>query len=479
MKKRFCYFLASWLFSVQVHATTLVFDQSGNIVGSVPGTWAGQAVTYNSPASTNRAGAALSLSIQNSLSNRGYTPTDPRVTETISSISKTVGSLGAAGVGICAVACAELVTVIGAVAAVSWGVSTIIDGVSWAWDKLTPKVNSSVTPIPLGPGSIIQGQQVYYSDNVLCGGERNSVEEAIAEATACIKDMTKWQTITEISSASINSTRWIGAVSGILVGDTTNTVRTVSSTIYVSTKTASLTCSETYKILNGACVKQQFDYSKYKPSTKSTSYADMKSALQALTDAQKKQQAASEMMAEAANRLWKLASTMPGYKGLPFDANRPVTANDYSEVASKIPSADRPTYQDLLTQPTSGDPLKSPVSNPNTPVTVSPGTSGSGTTTDPSNTPNYTDPGITAPILEEPPDFFKPIADLFSGWLGFHVTPPTSSCPQFHQAITLSGRTIALDFDQHCALLEQHRSSIQTVAMVVWTVGAIFIVLFA
>ena len=181
-----------------------------------------------------------------------------------------------------------------------------------------------------------------------------------------------------------------------------------------------------------------------------------------------------QALADAVNRMWRTASAQPGFDGLPYDANNPITPADVSSWKVQNPTL-VPTLNDYLSpavDPVTGQvPITNPTLNPN----AIPGT-------DPaSGVPNIslgTDPGVGAPSLESTPtaaSIIAPITGLMPDLKNFVVPSHSSTCP--NPSMTLFGNTLVLD--GHCTLLETIRPTLYAVMAFVWVVIALFIILAA
>ena len=83
------------LATLPAHATNLIFDNRGNIVGSYV------ASTPPSQVDALRAKAALSGLVQQNAVQRGFSNTDPRVINTVSRVGTTAVGVAAGGAALC------------------------------------------------------------------------------------------------------------------------------------------------------------------------------------------------------------------------------------------------------------------------------------------------------------------------------------------------------------------------------------------
>ena len=84
---------------------------------------------------------------------------------------------------------------------------------------------------------------------------------------------------------------------------------------------------------------------------------------------------------------------------------------------------------------------------------------------------------LSDPTDQLPTDVFSPVSSSVDSFLNFTVTSHSSQCPTWHRVISIQQRTVNIDFEAHCALIEEHRSFINTVAMLGWSILAVLIIL--
>jgi hypothetical protein len=184
-------------------------------------------------------------------------------------------------------------------------------------------------------------------------------------------------------------------------------------------------------------------------------------------------QLSNEALASAANAQWQAASLQPNYPGLPYDATNPITAQDVATWRAANPSV-VPTLNDFISPAvnptTSKVDTAAPVTNPNASNSASTGTAVN----------LGTDPGITAPTLDTPPDdLFKPISDVMQPWLSWQVPDHAGVCPTWQASPSIAGYTFNIDISYQCTFIEQFRTVIAVSAIACWVVIAAFILLSA
>ncbi|WP_343743264.1 hypothetical protein [Herbaspirillum huttiense] len=204
-------------------------------------------------------------------------------------------------------------------------------------------------------------------------------------------------------------------------------------------------------------------------------------------------------VADIANNAWREAASRPGYDGLPYDATNPITSADVSSWRDANTNY-WPTMGDFVTpqQVSYSDPGSGPVTNPITGTTspaaqtpfglptsstpqssVDPATSAPNTGTNPSTEPVQNlgpDPGIGAPPLEPIPtalQIISPTMNIFPSLKSFVVPSVDAQCPTWD--VPVFGKQIALK--DHCPLLEQSRPTLYAAMAVAYALIALFIVL--
>lgn len=175
------------------------------------------------------------------------------------------------------------------------------------------------------------------------------------------------------------------------------------------------------------------------------------------------QPVSDKMLADAVNASWKAAIRDAG--GLPWAVSDPITPADVAQWKKDNPTL-VPTVGDFLAPVSSGTTV--PIGTPSTGPAPSPGT---GTDID-----LGPDPNTPAPILEPTPtaaEIISPLVGLMPDLKAFSIPAHTSTCPI--PSFSAFGRSYMID--SHCALIDNSRSVIEAAMLLVWSIGAIFIVL--
>lgn len=179
------------------------------------------------------------------------------------------------------------------------------------------------------------------------------------------------------------------------------------------------------------------------------------------------------------NSLWSQAAQQPGYAGLPYPVNAPVTTAQASGVESALGTS-APTVGSVVSGAGSltgagSTPFATSVpaaSNPasSVPVATDPG-SGAQVNLGP-------DPGIGSPSLESTPtatQILAPVLGMLPGLRTYGVPAHSAQCPQ--PSVTVFGRTLTVT--AQCTLAEQFRPQIYATFVMVFSLVALFIVLTA
>jgi hypothetical protein len=180
----------------------------------------------------------------------------------------------------------------------------------------------------------------------------------------------------------------------------------------------------------------------------------------------------NEMLAATANVAWKAAATNTG--GLPWSASDPITPADVAEWRASNPSA-VPTVGDLTAPITNGSAVAvGPSATPGGSINPSTGpvtTPGTGTQVDLGPNPNTPSPGLEAtPTAQQ---ILSPVLNLMPDLKAFAVPAHVGTCPK--PSFVAFDKTYT--FDSHCGLVESNRSIIEAAMLLVWSIGAVFIVL--
>ncbi|EEG06922.1 hypothetical protein [Pseudogulbenkiania ferrooxidans] len=511
-----------------VHATNLIFDSKGNIIGSYV------AATPATQVDALRAKAALSGLVQQNAVQRGFSNTDPRVINTVSKVGTTaVGAAagGAAAVVVAGVTAPAWVSVM-AVAAVStvvtYGVTVALDGVvKWAFgDNSTVTVSgspgemafdqipfasgaasnfkpaamqkggeawcamtTSATPICAGdPGTAIFG---YLSSYVCAGTYQYPYRFDPSQCSAPYRDgdgsKTAWTKI-NVTGSTAN----IGYATAFLQYGSWTEFKGETFTYDVTKSVAAADCPVLSYSVGGKCTSLGIT-----PTSTSSSADGVKSlsdAVSGLPDSEKSKPINPVLLAALANQLWKQAAQQPGYDGIPYSNIQPISAAD-AQAWQQANASYYPTVGDM-TAPmpsagsgaTGGSSPWAPLPPDSTGTPVSPDT-GTGTVTPGGSTGTNpgadqpqlnlgTDPGIGAPSLETTPTaqmILAPLLNLLPDFKRFTTPQHLAVCPK--PEFNLFGKVIVMD--SQCTIAEGQRQALYLIMTVVWGVVAVLIILSA
>ncbi len=516
------------LATLPTHATNLIFDNRGNIVGSYV------ASTPPSQVDALRAKAALSGLVQQNAVQRGFSNTDPRVINTVSRVGTTavgVAAGGAAAVVVAGVTAPAWVSVM-AVAAVStvvtYGVTVALDGVvKWAFgDANTVTVSGlpgemAFDQIPFAsgaasnfkPAAMQKGGEAWCalitSAGPICAGDPGTAIFGYLSSYVCAgaylypyrfnpPQCTKPYQTGDGSKAAwtkINitgSTANIGYARSHLRRDGTWTEFGGETFTYDVTKSVAIAdCPVLSYSVGGKCTSLGIT-----PTSTPSSADGVKSlsdAVGGLPDSEKSKPINPVLFAALINQLWKQAAQQPGYDGIPYSNVQPISAAD-AQAWQQANANYYPTVGDMTAPMPSGGsgtiggspwvPL--PPDSTGTPVSPGTGTGtatpGGSTGTNPgSDQPQLNmgpDPGIGTPSLEPTPTaqmILAPLLNLLPDFKRFTTPQHQAICPK--PEFNLFGKVIVMD--SHCAIAEGQRQALYLIMTVVWVAVAVLIVLSA
>lgn len=172
------------------------------------------------------------------------------------------------------------------------------------------------------------------------------------------------------------------------------------------------------------------------------------------------------LLADMINELWSEAAVNADYNGLPF---KEVSPAEVTSAMSELRLS--PTLLDML----------SPVSDSagadvNIDITIN-NNSGSDTGNN-GNIDLGEDPGVKEPELEETPtarDILTPIINLLPFTKEFNIGSRSATCP----VVEFSVFNHQYRIDSHCPLIEQNRSAVETIFLIIWGFVALRIILSA
>lgn len=426
----------------------------------------------------------------------GFAANDPRVTATRAGIS---GGLTVLAVGAGAVSWPALLVAAGVGALVVGGIALAKDkGYTWSFGA-----NGAVTSGGTAPGSYQYGAAtapmtlggVAYRGSINVTNTDGSVVTGFLYASdpaslAVSMALAFYGSgISADSCGAVGGGQWMCRV--LRYGDTY-----WNAYFYQVTATSD--------IVSGQNSSGTFDPRPPPPSTAITPvvYTKPDDAVKALPASVLSQQMSPELMAAAVNTAWKGAIGASTSGGIPWSASDPVTPSDVSAWFTANPnsvpsvgdfsSAATVTVGGQVTVPVgstystggggsaslpssggSTSPSTGTGSGSTAPATTAP-TTGADPTTDPLNLGPI--PNIGAPTLEDTPDAAKildPAFSLMPDLKNFAVPSHTGVCPT--AAFSLYGKSYVMD--AHCNLLEQNRTLIGALMVLVFTLVATYTVL--
>ncbi|UEP46588.1 hypothetical protein [Burkholderia sp. B21-005] len=328
---------------------------------------------------------------------------------------------------------------------------------------ITPQFPALNNGTPLWGGSV--GGPIGY------GGSANAAAQAAAQAwTTQSQSGTKYtmavKSCTSVSSTSANCTYIEKDASGNLIGNPTGGVQQSGTFSHGSC------ASGLY--YNNAC--QSYVPPPGSPPVVQPQTVSPSDAIAQIPSSDLPLPLAPDFIADISDVLWQSASQEPGYNGIPYPVDNPITAGDAGAVESSSPSS-WPTIGGATSSVSS--PSGAPAGN--NPYAIPNGSTSSGSS-GAANPPTVVDlgpnPGVAAPTLETIPtaaQILAPILGLLPDLKSFGVPAHTSQCPQ--PSITLFGQTYTVT--SHCTLAEQLRPQIYTTFVLAFSLAALFIVLTA
>lgn len=172
------------------------------------------------------------------------------------------------------------------------------------------------------------------------------------------------------------------------------------------------------------------------------------------------------LLAEMINELWSEAAVNSAYDGMPF---KEVSPAEVTAAMSELGLS--PTLLDMLSPV-----AESAGAEVNIDITINnnPGSD----TGENGGTDLGEDPGVEAPELEDTPtarDILSPVINLLPFAKEFEIGSRSASCP----VVEFSLFERQYKIDSHCPLIEQNRSSVETIFLIIWGFVALRIMLSA
>lgn len=426
------------------------------------------------PSNVNR---AVSGTVQNVMTSRGFASNDPRFGNTVARVSQglavVAGGASAVVAGtVTAPAWVSVLLVVGVSAVVTYAVNLGLNALTNWLFRPDGKIDQSGVPIPNSSyAALVVGQPAWQSNRwintsglittvVTWGGDGNAlVRESYASFRAAygLAPM-------EASCTTLNGGNRIAC--GSVAAD-----RFPS---YAGTP-----CPAGTFWVAGTCSVYGFAEVGGVPSVTGQT---LQAAITNLPGSDLNKPLNPVIIAAIADLAWKNAASQPGYDGLPYQMSQPITAAQVQPWLDQNPSY-VPTVGDFVapnpitqSQPT---PWAMP-QNPNTPV-VTLATTPNQNTVNPSTQPLSNlgaDPGIGAPSLEATPTaqaILQPILTLMPDLKNYSPSMSSGTCPR--PTLNLLGQTHTLE--SHCAILDNNKAALHAAMVLAFAMAALFIVLSA
>lgn len=418
---------------------------------------------------------AVSGVIEQKLVNRGFAANDPRYSATIQTsgnvISAAAGA-GAAAIVVGAITAPAWVTAAiaaGVAVAVGYAVSLAVDGVTqWLFGSDSSQVDVIAAE---GSGSSITALVVggpYWSANV---GYGSTLESAINASFA-----------DGVTINSIKCTQPGSLVDWAQGNCTVNASAPWFGTMTFTDQRASYrTSGSPFGSATGSYRDGVGQYPA--PGTGGdaggkTGKLGIQAAVDQIPETEKAKDLNPQIVAAIANQAWQQAAQAPGYQGLPYSYNDPITAADANAWRNSN-SSSWPSVGDFVTPFPNGSPGTSPSKPPFT--LPSPGESVNPTNPSTGSQVNLgSDPGIGSPTLEPTPtgaQILAPITGLMPDLKNFQVPSHQGECPKPEFDIAVLHTRVRMD--AQCTLFEQVRGPLYNGSLVAWIIAALFIVLSA
>ena len=169
-------------------------------------------------------------------------------------------------------------------------------------------------------------------------------------------------------------------------------------------------------------------------------------------------------LANTINDMFLGAAAQPDYDGVPVTSSNPITADEVKAAYPEIENAKQSEW------------LKPAQVSATAPLNVAiPSPAAVGSTDNPAQVDLGADPGIEQPTLEDIPtgrDILAPILGMFDGF-NTDITLKSVSCPTF--SADIFGKHYVLD--SQCEIMENNRSVISAIFLVIWGFMAFAIVI--
>lgn len=441
----------------------------------------------------------------------GFGAADPRVAATRSAISAEAHALLEDVVGqteLSSITSATEAAIAGTAAATSWagtalfaGVGALLGGLpqplsDGSADQWTINSDGTVTisgnPHVAGGsvtspfGSLSNGATAYWSEcrtlgpGCVVGGSMAAAAQAMAQAMSNSSysyavDSCESPEV-DGGSCVMHSYRASGADNG-----TSNMAFYRYATVGGSSPYSGDSCATGMAWWPGSTQGGCMAYAPYSPPVQTQSSVFLDKAIASLPASDQALPVASPWMADLTDALWQQAAAQPGYQGLPYPADSPVSGADVGSIQSADPSS-YPTVGDLVAPGADGSSTSSGTGSTSSPYAVSdPSASSTPAATNPGSGAQVNlgaDPGIGSPTLESTPtaaQILAPLLNLLPDFRSYAMPAHSGTCPE--PSFTWAGTTYT--WTKHCELIEANRSLIYGAFVVAFSLAAALIVLTA
>lgn len=418
---------------------------------------------------------AVSGVIEQKLVNRGFAANDPRFAATIQTsgnIISVAAGAGAAAIVVGTITAPAWVTAMvaaGVAAAVGYAVTLAYDGITqWLFGSDSSQVNVVVAEgSTSAPGPLVLGGPYWSTNYSYSSTPEGAVNSSWADGVTVSKIQCSKPTstldYTQVQCTSVGTASWLPPNFTV----DTNPVWHNSGSPYASS-------TGSYK--NGVGIFPAPDTGT--GTGGKTGAMSMQAAIDQLSDGEKAKALNPALVAGIANQAWEKAAQAPGYQGLPYSYNDPITAADAAAWQSSNPGS-WPSVGDFVTPFPNGStgtsPSNPPFTLPKPGEAVNPVNPGTG-----SQVNLGSDPGIGAPTLEPTPtgaQILAPITGLMPDLKNFQVPSHQGECPKPEFDIAVLHTHVRMD--AHCTLFEGVRGLLYNGSLVAWIIAALFIVLSA
>lgn len=402
---------------------------------------------------------SLSRSIGATLQRRGFAANDPRYVQTIRSVSRFAAQESAAATGLrWAKFLGTRATFIGAAVTVGGVV------ISWNQDATSVIVSPQQNPTYF-PGFNTQ-ELVWHvsSDSTAYAGDQTGVALKYFKEhyTYITTEKIEWLPREDITGFPSHPYRYPVRITG----KKADGVTLGSVILYIYPWLADIACGTGFymdrSVSPPVCRSYAIPTSFYDPQP--ITYPDLDTAIDndPIVNLPVSTPIAPGLISEPVNRIWRDATAMPDYEGIPFDPQRPVTPED-------VPT-DLPTLPGLREPVPTTNPLPDPYTYPDNYV-------------EPED-PNAMKidwgpaPDVGPPTLEDTPtDLMKPLVDALAPFRSLVLTLPPESCPEWHSSVTVGFKVFPIDVTEHCIWLDQYFTLIQGIFLLGWGLAAFWTVM--